>query len=53
MSADSEVFLVFGLFAGGAVAGLLSRRAHLSGWAALFFPVALPSLGIGLGLLFC
>jgi hypothetical protein len=53
MSPDSEVFLVFGLFAGGAAAGLLSRWAHLSGWAALLFPAVLPPLGIGLGLLFC
>ncbi len=29
--------------------GLLS----LSGWAALAFPVALPPLGFGLGILFC
>ena len=45
--------LVVGLFAFGALAGLLSRWGPLSGWAALGFPLVLPPLGIGLTALFC
>jgi hypothetical protein len=54
MSPDAEIVLILGLFASGAVAGLLSPRwAPLSGWAALVFPAVLPALGIGLTCLFC
>ncbi len=53
MSVEAEVLLMFGLFACGAVAGLLSCRGPLSGWAALVFPVVLPPLGVGLAILFC
>jgi hypothetical protein len=45
--------LVVGLFACGALAGLLSRWGPLSGWAALALPLLLPPLGIGLMMLFC
>jgi hypothetical protein len=45
--------LVFGLFGGGALAGLLSRWGPLSGWAALAFPCVVPPLGISLAALFC
>jgi hypothetical protein len=49
----SDVVLVLGLFAGGALAGLLSRSWPLNGWVALAFPVLFPPLGIGLGTAFC
>ena len=52
MSPDEIVFIL-GLFACGAVAGLLSRWGPLSGWAALIFPAVLPPLGIGMSILFC
>jgi hypothetical protein len=42
---------MLGMFAGGALAGLLARP--LSGWAALAFPLVLPALGIGLAGQFC
>jgi hypothetical protein len=48
-----ECLLMFGLFAGGALAGLLSRWGPLSGWAALALPLVLPALGIGLTRVFC
>jgi hypothetical protein len=51
---QTELLLLLGLFACGAVAGLLAPRwTSPSGWAALAFPVVLPPLGIGLGCLFC
>jgi hypothetical protein len=50
---NAEILIVLGLFAGGALAGLLSRWGPLSGWAALAFPLLLPPLGIGLTILFC
>ena len=54
MSAEIlETLLMLGLFAGGALAGLLSRWGPLSGWAALAFPLVLAPLGIGLTRLFC
>lgn len=45
--------LVLGLFACGALAGLLSRWGPLSGWAALALPLLLPPLGLGLTVLYC
>lgn len=42
-----------GLFAGGALAGLLSRWAPLSGWVALALPLLLPPLGMALMVQFC
>ena len=54
MSAETlEILLMLGLFACGALAGLLSRWGPLYGWAALAFPLVLPALGIGLTRLFC
>jgi hypothetical protein len=53
MSPDTEIVFILGLFACGAVAGLLSRWGPLSGWVALIFPVVLPPLGIGMSILFC
>lgn len=50
---DSEVILVFGLFLGGGLIGMLSRWGPLSGWAALVFPLVLPPLGVGLAMTFC
>jgi len=50
---NPEVVLVVGLFASGALAGLLSRWGPLSGWAALAFPLVLPAAGLGLARLFC
>jgi hypothetical protein len=48
-----EALILVGMFAGGAVLGLLSRWGPLSGWAALAFPLVLPPLGFGLTILFC
>jgi hypothetical protein len=48
-----EVLSLFGMFAGGALAGLLARWGPVSGWAALAFPIVLPPLGILLGTMFC
>jgi hypothetical protein len=48
-----EIVLMLGVFACGALAGLLSRWGPLSGWAALAFALLLPPLGIGLTRLFC
>ncbi len=48
-----EFYLVLGLFASGALAGLLSRWGPLSGWVALALPLVLPPLGIGLMIRFC
>ena len=48
-----EILLLLGMFAGGALAGLLSRPGSSSGWVALGFPLVLPALGIGLTRLFC
>jgi hypothetical protein len=48
-----ETLLMLGLFACGALAGVLSRWGPLSGWAAMAFPLVLPPLGIGLTRLFC
>jgi len=45
--------LVLGLFAGGALVGLLSRWGPRSGWAALALPLLLPALGVGLMVRFC
>jgi hypothetical protein len=53
MSPEAELYLMLGLFVSGAVAGLISRWAPLSGWAALAFALVLPLLGIGLTRLFC
>jgi hypothetical protein len=51
---QTELLLLFGLFACGAAAGLLAPRwTSLSGWAALAFPVVLPPLGFWLGCSFC
>ncbi len=50
---NPEMVLLLGVFAGGALAGLLSRWAPLSGWAALALALVLPPLGIGLTRLFC
>lgn len=51
---QTELLLLLGLFACGAVAGLLAPRwTSPSGWAALAFPVVFPPLGFGLGILFC
>jgi hypothetical protein len=49
----SAEILVVSLFAGGVLAGLLSRWGPLSGRAALAFCLLLPPLGIGLTWLFC
>ncbi len=49
----SEFVFLLGMFACGAVAGVLSRLGPLSGWAALAFPVMLPPLSIGLMISFC
>jgi hypothetical protein len=48
-----ETVLMLSLFAGGAVAGVMSRWAPASGWAALGLAVVLPPLGIALTRLFC
>ena len=48
-----EAVILLGMFAGGALAGLLSRWMPTSGWAALAFPLVLPPLGVGLAALFC
>jgi hypothetical protein len=53
MSPDAEMALMLGLFAAGAVLGLLSGRGPLSGWAALALPLILGPLGLGLTWLFC
>lgn len=45
--------LRLGLFAIGALGGLMSRRAPLSGWVALVLPLLLPPLGLGLMIEFC
>jgi len=50
---SAENLFVLGLFACGALAGLLARWGPLSGWAALAFPLVLPPLGIGLTVWFC
>ena len=39
----TEIVFILGLFACGAVAGLLSRRGPLSGWAAPYFPRSAPT----------
>ena len=53
MSAEAlEVLLMLGLFAGGALAGFLTRWP-LSGWAALALPVVLPPAGVWITHLFC
>ncbi len=44
---------VLGLFGSGVIAGLLSRRGPLFGWAALALPLVLPSLSVGLMVVFC
>lgn len=49
----AETLILLGMFAGGALAGLLSRWGPLSGWAALAFPLVLPPVAIGLTILFC
>src|SRR2546427_520536 len=41
------------MFAAGTLAGLLSRWAPLSGWAALAFPLVVPPAGLGLTVLVC
>lgn len=48
-----EALILLGMFAGGALGGLLSRWVPISGWAALAFPLLLPVLGVGLAILFC
>jgi hypothetical protein len=54
MSAEAlDVLLMLGLFAAGALAGLLTRWGPLSGWAALALPLVLPTAGIWLTHLFC
>ena len=53
MSLEAKLLLTLSLFAFGVVAGLVSRRGPLSGWAALAFPAVLPPLGIGLTISFC
>jgi hypothetical protein len=50
---NTEVVLLFGLFACGTLAGLLSRWGPLSGWAALALPLVLPTLGVILAKSFC
>ena len=50
---SAEALILLGMFGGGALGGLLARWGPLSGWAALAFPVLLPSLGVGLGIQFC
>jgi hypothetical protein len=49
----TESLLPFGLFAFGALAGLLARPGPLSGRTALAFPLVLPPLGFGLAAVFC
>ena len=51
MTAEN-VFLIT-LFACSAIAGLFSRWAPLSGWAALAFALALPAAGLSLTAAFC
>jgi hypothetical protein len=53
VSPEWETVLMLGLFACGALAGLLSRWGPLSGWVALAFPLVLPPLGVWLTALFC
>jgi len=48
-----EIILLLALFACGAVAGLSSKWAPLSGWAALAFSLALVPGGIVLSQMFC
>ncbi len=51
---QTELLILLGFFACGAVAGLLAPRwTSPSGWAALAFPMVLPALGFWLGWLFC
>jgi hypothetical protein len=49
----SDAVLVPALFAVGALAGLLTKWAPLSGWAALAFPLVVPPLGFWLASQFC
>jgi hypothetical protein len=50
---NGEMLFFLAMFAGGAIAGLLSSRVPLSGWAALAFPLVLPPVGVGLTMMFC
>lgn len=50
---NSEMLIMLGLFACGAVVGLLLRCGPGSGWVALAFAAVLPPLGIGLTSVFC
>ena len=49
----TEFQFLSAMFACATLAGLSSRWAPLSGWAALAFPILLPPLGLGLTMLFC
>ena len=53
MGPQGEVLFLSGMIVLGAVAGFLSRRGPLSGWAALAFPLVLPPLALGLIRAFC
>jgi hypothetical protein len=51
MTAENQLLL--SVFVCGALIGLLSRWAPLSGWAALAFPLLFPLIGVGLAERFC
>jgi hypothetical protein len=51
--AMTEFQFLVAMFACGSLAGVCSRWAPHSGWAALLFSVALPPLGLWLTALFC
>jgi hypothetical protein len=50
---QGEAIFLLGMIALGAVAGFLSRRGPLSGWAALALPLVLPPMAFGLIMAFC
>jgi hypothetical protein len=50
---QGEVLFLSGMLVLGAMAGLLSRRGPLLGWAALAFPLVLLPVAFGLIRAFC
>jgi len=49
----AEMLLLLGMFACGALVGLLSKWGPRSGWVALVLPLVLPPVAIGLAACFC
>jgi hypothetical protein len=50
---DSEMLFLLGMYAGGAVLGMLTRWGPLSKWVALIFAILLPPVSLGLTWKFC